>query len=87
MWIRMGILTSGSRDGPLKLASTYFTKSKLSPIILPLCSKEGTYRRTRVEVGKVEQLVCLLGYKFIFIVQIILIYISDGNYEHTHNSD
>ena len=31
-------LTSERREGPSKLLSTYLIKSRLSPMILPLCS-------------------------------------------------
>lgn len=37
------LITSGSRDGPSKLVSTYLIKSMLSPMTLPLCSNDGNW--------------------------------------------
>lgn len=64
-------LAWGWREGPSKLASTYLIRSRLSPIIFPLCSSAGTFneqqswiregRRSRIEGSKTNGTFTLFG--------------------------
>lgn len=45
-------LTSGKSEGPSKLASMYLIRSRLSTMMLLLCSKAGTYTRAKSRQGK-----------------------------------